>query len=56
MLSVIGVGTLADPFSAGVAWALSSANKVIYKMILNKYKNYKTQYEKDNQTKLSFEN
>ena len=49
-LSVTGVGLIVVPISAGVACALSLANRVLDKIILNKYNNYKKQYEKDQQT------
>ena len=37
------------------ACALSLGNKVILKMVLNEYNEYKKQYEKDQQTIISFD-
>ena len=44
--SVIGVGLIVVPISAGVACALSLANKVLHKLILSKFNKYKEQFEK----------
>ena len=41
------------PMSAGIACALSLSNKVMQKMKLNKYNQYKKQFEKDQQTNKS---
>ena len=41
--------------SAGVACTLSLGNKVLHKLIINKYKKYKKQYERDQQTIKSFD-
>ena len=49
-LSITGVGLKILPVSAASACILSSGNKVLHKIIINKYKKYKTQYEKDRQT------
>ena len=49
-LSVIGVGLLILPISAGIACTLSLGNKVLHKLIINKNKKYKKQYERDQQT------
>ena len=54
-LSVTGVGLIVIPTSAGVACALSLANKVLHKMIWNKYIKYKEQYERDLLTIKSFD-
>ena len=54
-LSVTGVGLIILPISAGIACALSLGNKILHKLILNKYKKYKKQYEKDQQTIKSFD-
>ena len=43
------------PISAGIAFTLSLGNKVLYKLIINKYNKYKKQYEKDQQTIKSFD-
>ena len=42
-----GIGLIVIPISRASACALSIGNKKIYEIILNKYNNYKTQYEKD---------
>ena len=55
-LSVIGVGLILVPISAGVACALSLANKVLHTTILNNFNKYKKQYEKYSQTILSIDN
>ena len=49
-LSITGVGLNNLPILAGIACTLSLGNKVLHKIILNKYKKYKKQYEKDQQT------
>ena len=54
-LSVTGVGLIVVPISAGVAWTLSLGNKILHKLILNKYNKYKKQYERDQQTIKSFD-
>ena len=54
-LSVTGVGLIILPISAGIACGLSLGNKILHKLILNKYNKYKTQYEKDQQTIKSFD-
>ena len=38
------------PISAGIACTLSLANKVLHKMIINKYNKYKKHFEKDQRT------
>ena len=38
------------PISAGIACFLSLGNKVLHKIIINKYNKYKKQYERDQQT------
>ena len=53
-LSVTGVGLIILPISAGIACTLSLGNKVLHKTIINKYKKYKKQYERDQQTINSF--
>ena len=40
-LSVTGVGLIILPISAGIACALSLGNKVLHKMIMNKYNKFK---------------
>ena len=49
-LSVTGIGLIVLPISAGNACGLSLGNKVLHKLIINKYNNYKKQYERDQQT------
>ena len=41
--------------SAGVACTLSLGNKLLYKIVMNKYNRTKKQYEKDQQTIKSFD-
>ena len=43
------------PISAGIACTLSSGNKVLHKLIINKYNKYKRQYERDQNTIKSFD-
>ena len=38
------------PISAGVACGLSLGNKILNKLILNKYNKYKKQYDRDQNT------
>ena len=54
-LSITGVGLIILPISAGVACALSLGNKVLHKLIINKYNKYKKQYEHDQNTIKSFD-
>ena len=54
-LSFTGVGLLGVPISAGVACALSIANKVLHKLIVNKFNEYIKHYQKDNETIKSFD-
>ena len=54
-LSVTGVGLNILPISAGIACTLSLGNKVLHKLIINKYNKYKKQYERDQQTIKSFD-
>ena len=54
-LSVTRVGLIILPISAGIACALSLGNKVIHKLIINKYNKYKKLYERDQQTIKSFD-
>ena len=54
-LSVTGVGLIILPISAGVACALSLGNKILHKIIINKYNKYKKQYERDQNTIKSFD-
>ena len=54
-LSITGVGLIILPISAGIACGLSLGNKVLHKIIINKYKKYKKQYERDHNTIKSFD-
>ena len=54
-LSVTGIGLIILPISAGIACALSLGNKVLHKIIINKYNKYKKQYERDRNTIKSFD-
>ena len=54
-LSVTDIGLIVLPVAAGVACGLSVGNKVLHKLIINKYNKYKKQYEKDQNTIKSFD-
>ena len=54
-LSVTGIRLIILPISAGIACTLSLGNKVLHKLIINKYNKYKKQYERDQQTIKSFD-
>ena len=54
-LSVTGIGLIVLPISAGIACGLSLGNKVLHKLIINKYNKYKKQYERDQNTIKSFD-
>ena len=54
-LSITGVGLIILHISAGIGCALSLGNKVLHKLIINKYNKYKKQYERDQQTIKSFD-
>ena len=54
-LSVTGIGLFVLPLSAGIACGLSLGNKILHKLIINKYKKYKKQYERDQNTIKSFD-
>ena len=54
-LSVTGIGLIVLPISAGIACNLSIGNKILHKIILNKYNKYKKQYERDQNTIKSFD-
>ena len=53
--SITGIGMIVLPISAGIACGLSLGNKVLHKLIINKYKKYKKLYERDQNTFKSFE-
>ena len=54
-LSITGIGLIILPISAGIACTLSLGNKVLHKLIINKYNKYKKQYERDQNTIKSFD-
>ena len=54
-LSVTGVGLIVLPISAAIACGLSLGNKILHKIIINKYNKYKKQYERDQNTIKSFD-
>ena len=54
-LSVTGFGLVILPISAGIACGLSLGNKVLHKLIINKYNKCKKQYERDQQSIKSFD-
>ena len=54
-LSVTGVGLIVLPISAGIACTLSLCNKILHKLIINKYNKNKKHYERDQQTIKSFD-
>ena len=43
-LSVTGIGLIVLPISAGIACGLSLGNKILHKLIINKYNKYKKLY------------
>ena len=54
-LSVTGIGLIVLPISTGIACALSLGNKILHKIIINKYNKNKKQYERDQNTIKSFD-
>ena len=56
ILSKTGIGLNILPISAGIACGLSLGNKILHKLIINKYNKYKKQYERDQQTIKYFDN
>ena len=54
-LSVTDIGLIVLPISAGIACTLSLGNKILHKLIINKYNKYKKQYERDQNTIKSFD-
>ena len=54
-VSITGIGLIILPISAGIACILSLVNKVLHKLIINKYNKYKKQYERDQQSIKSFD-
>ena len=54
-LSITGVGLIILPISAGIiACTLSLGNKVLHKVIIKKFNEYKKHYQRDQQTFKSF--
>ena len=49
-LSVAGIGLIILPIVAGIGCGLSLGNKVLHKLVINKYNKYKKQYERDQNT------
>ena len=54
-LSVIGIGLIVLPISAGIVCGISLGNKILHKIIINQYNKYKKQIERDQQTIKSFD-
>ena len=54
-LSVTGIGLIVLPISAGIACTLPLGNKVLHKLIINKYNRYKKLNERDQNTIKSFD-
>ena len=54
-LSITGIGLNILPISAGIACTLSLGNKILHKLIINKYNKYKKQHERDQNTIKSFD-
>ena len=55
ILSVTGIGLIVLNISAGIACGISLGNKVLHKLIINKYNKYKKHYERCQQTIKSFD-
>ena len=53
-LSVTGIGLIILPISAGIVCTLSICNKVLHKIIINKYNKHKKLPERDQQAIKSF--
>ena len=49
-LSITGIGLIVLPISADIACGISLGNKILHKLIINKYNKYKKQYERDQNT------
>ena len=54
-LSSTGIRLILLPISAGIACGLSLGNKILHKLIINKYNKYKKLYERDQNTIKSFD-
>ena len=55
ILSITGIGLIISPISAGIACTLSLGNKLLHKLIINKYNKYEKQYVRDQQIIKSFD-
>ena len=49
-LSINGIGLIVLPISTGIACTLSLGNKVLHRIIINRYNKYKKQFDEDEQT------
>ena len=54
-LSITGIGLIVLPISASIACTLSLGNKILHKLIINKYNKFKKQYERNQNTIKSFD-
>ena len=54
-LSLTSIGLIVLPISAGIACGISLRNKILHKLMINKYNKYKKQYKRDQQTIKSFD-
>ena len=54
-LSITGISLIILPISAGIACCLSLGNKILHKIIINKYNKYKKHYERDQNSIKSFD-
>ena len=54
-LSITGIGLIVLPISAGIACGISLGNKILHKLIINKYNKYKKLYERDQNTNKYFD-
>ena len=54
-LSITDIALIILPITAGSVCTLSLGNKVLHKYTINRYNKYKKQYEKDQQTKKTFD-
>ena len=54
-LSITGIGLIVLAISASIACGLSLGNKILHKLIINRYNKYKKLYERDQNTIISFD-
>ena len=54
-ISLTAISLIILPISAGIACTLSLGYKVLHKLIMSKYNEYKKRYERDQQTIKSFD-